>query len=449
MSVTDLLRQSPDREEFQDDKNVKKRYRYWRLRIFYSMYIGYAFYYFTRKSFTFAMPAMIEQLGFTKADLGILGSILSITYGASKFLSGVVSDKSNPRFFMAIGLIMTGVVNIFFGFSSTLLFFSLFWGLNGFFQGWGWPPCARLLTHWYAQSERGRWWGVWNTSHNVGGAIIPLLAAFAASRFGWQWAMFAPGIICIGVGFFLMNRLRDTPASLGLPPIEKYKSETAKTETDEVPEDEEKLSAKQILFDYVLKNKYIWLLALSYFFVYVIRTGINDWTQLFLFETKGLRAFAAAGVVCTFEIGGFFGSLAAGWLSDKLFRGRRGPINILFCFGALFAIAGIWFAPQNTRFVGSILMFMMGFFIFGPQMLIGVAAAELSHKNAAGTATGFIGWIAYVGAACAGYPLGKVAHEWGWSGFFIILAACAIISFCLLIPLWSIKTHPKLAGTTK
>ncbi len=177
MGVFNFLRPAPYLEEIQDEALVKKNYRYWRLRTFFAMYVGYAFYYFTRKSFTFAMPAMQDDLGMDKFQLGLIGSILSLTYGASKFLSGIVGDKSNPRYFMSIGLILTGVFNLLFGASSTWLWFAIFWGLNGWFQGWGWPGCAKLMTHWYSQSERGRWWSVWNTSHNIGGALIPLLAA--------------------------------------------------------------------------------------------------------------------------------------------------------------------------------------------------------------------------------------------------------------------------------
>lgn len=181
MSVLDFLRPAPYVEEIQDEDLVKKKYKYWRLRTFYAMYAGYALYYLTRKSLTFALPVLQNDLGFDKFELGLLGTILSLTYGASKFLSGILGDKSNPRYFMSIGLILTGVFNILFGFSSVWWAFALFWGLNGWFQGWGWPGCAKLLTHWYSHSERGRWWAVWNTSHNLGGALIPLLVAKARS----------------------------------------------------------------------------------------------------------------------------------------------------------------------------------------------------------------------------------------------------------------------------
>jgi len=439
MSVLDIFKPPPHTKEIKDPQVVKKKYTYWRIRTFYSMYIGYAFFYFSRKSFTFAMPALIKELGFDKSQLGMLSSILALTYGASKFFSGIMSDRSNPRYFMAIGLILTGIFNLFFGFSSSLMLFAILWGLNGWFQGWGWPPCAKLLTHWYSQSERGTWWSIWNTSHNVGGAVIPIIAAYLAQTFGWRYAMFGPGIVCIFVGIFLINRLRDTPRTLGLPTIEKYKNDYPSAKHDKP---RYQLSTKEILFKYVLKNKFIWILTISYFFVYVIRQAVNDWTQLFLVESKGYSYLVAGSCVFWFEIGGFFGSLVAGWGSDFLFKGRRGPINIIFTTAVLLVVYLMWKIPTNKIFIDSLFVFLIGFFIFGPQMLIGVAAAELSHKKAAGTATGFIGWFAYIGAAMTGGPMGAIIKKHGWEGYFVILILSAIIALVGLLPLWKVKANP-------
>ena len=112
-------------------------------------------------------------------------------------------------------------------------------------------------------------------------------------------------------------------------------------------------------------------------------------------------------------------------------------------FLVIFAVAALWFSPQGMMVLDFALMFVIGFLIFGPQMLIGMAAAELSHKKAAGSATGFIGWIGYLGAAMAGYPLGKMTQTWGWGNFFFVLGVCGAASVLLLLPLWSIKTNPK------
>ncbi|WP_284441822.1 MFS transporter [Chlamydia gallinacea] len=431
-------------KEIDDPELVKKKYKYWRMRIFYSMFVGYIFYYFTRKSFTFAMPTLMADLGFDKAQLGIIGSTLYITYGISKFVSGVMSDQSNPRYFMALGLIITGLTNIFFGMSSSIFLLALWWGLNGWFQGWGWPPCARLLTHWYSKSERGTWWSVWSTSHNVGGALIPILTGFAIDCCGWRGAMLIPGFLCIGMGFILINRLRDTPQSLGLPTIERYKQEQESQKHKETTADileeemEKELSTREILFSYVLTNKWIWLLSIASFFIYVVRMAVNDWSALFLIETKHYVAVTANFCVSLFEIGGLFGMLIAGWLSDKISKGERGPMNVIFSLGLLFSILLMWYnRDQNLWWLDGIFLFIIGFFLFGPQMMIGLAAAELSHKKAAGTASGFTGWFAYFGAAFAGYPLGKIAQDWGWQGFFLALLSCALISLVLFLPTWS------------
>lgn len=401
------------------------------------MYVGYALYYFTRKSFMAAMPSMQVELGLDKVQLGLMGTILSLTYGASKFLSGILGDRSNPRYFMSIGLILTGIFNVLFGVSSIWWAFALFWGLNGWFQGWGWPGCAKLLTHWYSQSERGRWWSAWNTSHNVGGALIPLLAAACAEYFGWRSAMLIPGAICIAGGFLVMYILRDTPQSLGLPPIEVYRGEEKPK-----PKPEGVLSSKELFFTYVFQNKFIWVLAFAYFFVYLVRTAVNDWSILYLVEVKGYEPKAAGLGVFLFEIGGGIGGIAAGWASDILFRGMRNPINALFSLAVSFVVFGAMALVSSVYFLDLSLLFAYGFFIFGPQMLIGVAAAELSHKNAAATATGFIGCFAYLGAAAAGAPLGAIIKNWGWSSFHLSLIGCSICATLLLLPLWSVRPEP-------
>ncbi|NGX32680.1 MAG: hypothetical protein K1060chlam4_00730, partial [Candidatus Anoxychlamydiales bacterium] len=270
---------------------------------------------------------------------------------------------------------------------------------------------------------------------------IPIFATALTQSFGWRYALFVPGVVCIFAGVFLINRLRDTPRSLGLPTIEKYKKDYPSKKHEK---SRYQLSTKEILVKYVLKNKYIWILTVPSFFIYVIRQAINDWTLVYLVETKGYSYIVAGTCVFWFEIGGFVGSLAAGWSSDFIFKGKRGPVNILFTLGVLISLYFMWKTPGGVVFVQSILVFFIGFFIFGPQMLIGMAAAELSHKKAVGTATGFLGWFAYIGAAMAGGPLGIMIKKLGWEGFFLILTVCSILALLFFLPLWRVKTNPLL-----
>lgn len=442
--LSKIFTAAPMAEPIQDPELIKKEYKHWRFRIFYSMFIGYAFYYFTRKSLVFAMPTLIQDFGFTKSQLGLLASVFALTYGLSKFVSGMIGDRSNPRYLMPFGLMITGLLNIFFGLSSSLVLFAIFWGLNGWFQGFGWPPCARLLTHWYSQNERGSWWSCWNVSHNVGGFLVPLFIGLCVQWVGWRYAMDLTGLICILVSLLLINRLRDTPQSLGLPSIEKFRDDYsgngAKATDDGMP-------LKKMIWEYVIKNKYIWMLAFAYFFVYVVRTGINDWVSLFLQETRKYSALVANGCVSAFEAGGFLGNLAAGWSSDKIFNGKRGPVNVIFSIGVVGALSLFWLSP-GILFIDYGCMFLLGFFIFGPQMLIGMAATELSHKKVAATASGFAGWFAYIGAASAGFPLAKISQDYGWEGFFFTIMTCCVVATLLLLPLWSVRSksmEPRLA----
>ncbi len=438
--ILNLLQPAHHLPEITDRAVVDKKYKYWRMRTFYSMYVGYLFYYFTRKSFTFVTPIMISDLGMSYSDIGILATILSLAYGISKFASGVISDRSNPRYFMAVGLILTGIANILFGLSSSLFLFAVFWGLNGWFQGWGWPACTKQLTHWFGKTERGTWWSACTTSHSVGGFLIAIVAAKFAESYGWRFGLFVPGVTCIFTGFWLMNRLRDVPQSLGLPTIESYRDEplTAKESSDEI------LPIKQILFEHVLCNKYVWLLAVSYFFIYLVRMAVNDWGVLYLTGVKHYSTVAAASCVGCFEIGGFAGILLSGWGSDYLFKGKRIPSLVLTSLLLLAcSIAGLWYISADAVVSTAVLFAIMGFLIFGPQMLVGLAAAEFVSKKAASTSNGFVGCLGALGAAVAGYPLSRITEIWGWYEFMLILIVSSVLAALALFPVWAFKTeHP-------
>lgn len=426
---------------------IDQKYRYWRIRTMYGMYIGYAAFYLTRKSLTYATPELMTSVGLSAQQIGWLGTITYLTYGLSKFVSGAISDRTNPRYFMSIGLLVTAIANFGFGLSTNFLWMSLFWALNGFFQGWGWPACSRFLTHWYAQKERGSWWGIWNTSHNLGGAIAPLVAigcttyiARFSSLASWRIMMLVPAFVATLVTIFIFNRLRDVPESLGLPSIEEYKNEASQEEVAASVKEFRQHSVVENVIKHVLTNPYIWLLAFSSVTVYVVRTAFNDWGTLF-FNQHGLTSNQAKTCLTFFEMGGFIGSLVVGWVSDYFFDGMRGQVNVLFCLGMLLASAVlVYLGGSSYPFVSAALLSAaIGFFVFGPQMMIGVAAAELSHREAAGASTGFIGLFSYLGAALAGFPVGFVIDRWGWQGFNLILVISSVVSMLLLLPLIYVK----------
>lgn len=270
-------------------------YRKMRRQVFLGIFIGYAGYYLLRKNFSIAMP-YLSEMGFTKAELGFALSAISIAYGISKFVMGTVSDRSNARTFLTLGLLLTAIVNLLMGFipaltsSVTMMFLMLF--LNGWFQGMGWPPSGRVLVHWFSVSERGSKTAIWNVAHNLGGGLmapIALLGIYLTGTLsfgylkGFEGAFIYPALLAIIIALIAYLLVRDTPQSVGLPPIEAYRDDypTHQKETFET-----ELTTKEILFKYVLNNKWVWIIAVANIFVYFVRYGVLDWAPLYLSEVK-------------------------------------------------------------------------------------------------------------------------------------------------------------------
>ena len=194
------------------------------------------------------------------------------------------------------------------------------------------------------------------------------------------------------------------------------------------------------------------MLTVSYFFVYIIRGAISDWAQFFLEEVKNYPRPIACTCSTWFELGGVFGGLFSGWMSDRIFKGKRIPVTVIFSSLVTLSLIAVWFSPSlishptiSSYAIASVIGFplfgVIGFFIFGPQMLIGMAAAELSSKKAAGSATGFVGLFAYLGAAMAGFPTGWLIGKFGWEAFFIGMVFCGILSVLVLLPIWKARAR--------
>lgn len=289
--------------------SINKTYDFWRKNLMLSMIIGYATFYLTRKSVNFVMPVMQTELHLDKGDIGWIASLFYLTYGLSKFLSGIFHDQYGYRWFMGAGLVMTGVMNIIFAYCLSFPALLLVWALNGFFQGWGWPPCARLLTHWYSRNERGFWWGLWNISINLGGMSIPLLTAWLATHFSWQIALVIPGLIGIVMGLWLCMQLKGTPAEEGLPTVGVWRRDIFELRQEQVSPPTPMLT---ILKESILFNRMIWLLGFSYILIYLIRMAINDWGNIWLSETHGANLLSANAILSLFEMGGLLGALCSG-----------------------------------------------------------------------------------------------------------------------------------------
>lgn len=417
-----------------DASRTDAEYRKLRWQVFAGVFIGYAAYYLIRKNFSLAIPYLIDEYGYAKADLGIVGVALSLAYGLSKFIMGNVSDRSNPKYFITLGLLGSACMSLLFGLVPGVLasipFMVVLGALNGWFQGMGYPPGAKTMTNWFSKSERGGWWSWWNISHNLGGGLIGPLALLGLAIFGtWQSLFYLPALIAIVLAFIIFFLMHDTPESEGLPPVDEWKGETV----IEKVESAHTLSSMDIFRKYIVRNKFLWAIAIANVFVYFIRYGIIDWAPTYLKEVKHFTVDKQSWAYFLYEYAGIFGMLASGYLSDRVFKGHRAPPMLFFLIGVLIAILVYWKNPAGNPLVDNICLVAIGFLIYGPVMMIGLQAADLAPRVATGTATGLTGLFGYLlGSASAGWVMGKLVDLYGWDGGFYALIAACVLGFIFI-----------------
>ncbi|MES2591626.1 MAG: glycerol-3-phosphate transporter [Bacteroidota bacterium] len=432
-----ILKPPPHKDLLPKEK-IDPAYKRLRLQVFLGIFIGYAGYYLVRKNFSLVMPDLIAQ-GYSKGQLGIIASAVSISYGISKFVMGGISDRSNARVFLSLGLILSAVTVLCFGTipvltsSVTIMFIVMF--INGWFQGMGWPPSGRVMVHWFSTKERGTKMSIWNVAHNVGGGLIGPLAVMGVAIFAdWQSKLYFPALIAILIAFIAYLLIRDTPQSCGLPNIEAYKNDYPK---DYEQSHEREFSAREIFFTHVFKNKLLWLIAVSNAMIYLVRYGVLDWAPTYLEEAKGFSIKESGWAYFAYEWAGIPGTLLCGWISDKVFSGRRAPAIVIYMLLVMVAIVVYWQNPKGNILVDNIALIAIGFLIYGPVMLIGVQALDLVPKKAAGTAAGLTGLFGYLGGALfANIAIGFLVDEWGWDAAFILMIAACLISIIVTLFTW-------------
>ncbi|MCF6794409.1 MFS transporter [Corynebacterium pseudokroppenstedtii] len=418
---------------------IAHKYPRLRLQVFMGIFIGYAGFYLVRNNIS-PVAALIKNDGILDTvAIGIIANAVYISYGLSKFMMATLSDRANARLFMPLGLALSGITNILLGtipaLHATVAIFTLVMFINGWFQGMGWPPSGRALVHWFSTTERGWKTAIWNCAHNVGGAGVGISIAWALSITGnqWQSAFWLPGIISLIVALIAFLLIRDTPESEGLPPIEEYRNDPAKTEAIDDSEIANQ-STFTIIWRHILTNRVMVLLALANIFIYVLRYGILSWTPVYLHDIHGASLNGSIAGFSTFEIAGIIGTLICGWVTDKIFRGYRTSTGILFLGAVALCTLAYWLVPHNSPlWIPLLLVSLIGGLIYGPVMLIGLQAIDLAPRNIAGTAAGFTGLMGYVvGATLASTGIGFIIKHWGWNVTFIFLLVCAFIAIALI-----------------
>lgn len=475
-----------------------KRFKYWQIRTIIVTMVGYAIFYFVRKNFSFAIPGLSAEYGITKTSFGIIMTLVTVVYGISRFLNGLIADRVNARYHMSIGLLLCAVANFAFGWGADLsalitgntsgpmfvntmvLIFGIILIVNNLIQGSGFPPVARLLTHWIPPNELATKMSIWNTSHSIGAALVAILAGYimgtlgtnlsanpeivtsiannlhvdvnnaekmksvieSASHYGaWKWCFYIPATIALAGAIGLFITLRDTPSSVGLPELHQINKKGKESSAE----------FKAFISKYVYRNKWIWILGVANFFVYIVRFAVLDWGPTFLKEAHGMTLSNAGWTVAVFEIFGILGMLASGWATDRFFAGKAHRTSLYCMVGvAIFMTIFLYLPHDSPQWIMIFVLGMAGFFIYGPQALIGIAAANQATNRAAATANGLTGLFGYASGLVSGIGVGYMVDTLtlslgnstrAWDYVFMMMIGMAIICVFVFALMWSAKAH--------
>jgi sugar phosphate permease len=431
-----------------DPAQIDRRYRYWRFRILSASLVGYAIFYFVRTNTAVAIPWMEADLHYTHEQLGMVASVGGVAYGVSKFINGFVGDRANPRFFMPIGLVLCAAMNVLFGMSSALNALIAFWFLNNWAQGMGFPPCARNMGYWFSPKERGTTFGIWHIGHTAGAALTSILTGLIIKWTGnWRLCFFVPAGIAVAGAVMLLIRLRDTPGSLGLPPVEVYKGEESPrelaAETD-VAEPYWRMAVRNVLL-----NPFLWVISVANLLVYILRMATATWGPTYLEQWKHITPFTSSVLHAGNEFSGMLGALLAGFVADRYFRGRAGRVCVI-AMGAMAVVVSLfWVTPPSRPWVLAMLYLSMGFMVYVPQMLIAAMAMNLATKRAAAAAVGLTGIVGYLSVIVSGWGIGAIADRHDWDAAFKLMIGCAVATAALMAATWNVGAHPQLAKTAE
>ena len=415
-----------------DPATLQASYERWRWRVLFWSILGYAIFYFVRSNLPIAMPEIEKTLGISKSQLGLFLTLNGVLYGISKLANGFFGDRCNARSFMVVGLLGSAALNLIFGFSSTVAVFGVVWMLNGWFQDMGFPPCARLLTHWFPPKQLATKMSIWNTSHCIG-AIGILILCGQLVAINWRLCFWVPAAIAAICACLLWLFLPDTPPSVGLPEVPGTQNSAAAAASGS--------DFKAFLLDPIFRNKYIWLFSLANFFVYTLRYSFYDWGTTLLTQTRHVSIGNAVWLFVGFELAGLFGALVAGWLTDRFFGGRVVQACVAFMVLAGISILLFWKVAGDSRLLNLLLLCATGFFIYGPQCLVGIAVANLATKRAAATAVGLTGLFGYFSKILSGVGLGTLVHYHGWDAGFASLVGIAALGTLVFALAWPAKAH--------
>ncbi len=468
--------------------------------VMWVLWLTYGSFYFCRTNISAAIPGIQDEFGFTFTETGLILGALKLAYGIGQLVNGQLAERISARKLLTIGMLMSAALNVVFGMGTAIYFLIFIWACNGYFQALGWTPCMRVAANWFPVEKRGRAVGIIGTGYQVTAAITFVLAGYSVEWFGWRGAFYVPAVLFALCCLHMLLFMRESPSDGCARPTPEEKKTGLKSNTVlllsllvvgtavatiafSVPmliqyigglvENYgwgliagyiltilltvlviggyflKKFSKKgNIAYNiwHTLTNPWLWFLAVSLGLLNACRYGFLDWGLVHLIETQGGSIGKAALKYAILPLGGIAGALLSGWITDKWFGGRAAPVIVilLLALGGLTVIYSKAVVPGGGIVIPMVLLVMIGFCIYGPQvLLVGTAPMDFARGGTAAAAVGFVNFMGYMGAFSGDSVTGYIVDTQGWEMGLRFWAGCAIGAAIISAFLWNRRSGEK------
>lgn len=369
-----------------------------------------------------------EEFGWDIADISSAMAVRLVLFGLLGPFAAAFMNHFGVRQVVstALALIMSGIVASFF--MTQVWQLLLLWGLV---IGVGTGMTALVLgatvaARWFAK-RRGLVVGLMTASSATGQLVfLPVLAALTEA-YGWRTAL-TLAVVVIAVAMLLVLLLmREHPADLGLPAY----GETAVAHS---PKQDHSLRATLLAPLVTLKsvsgNAVFWVLFGTFFVCGLSTNGLIQTHWISICGDFGMAAVTAAGTLAVIGIFDFFGTVLAGWLSDRYdnrfllfwFYGLRGLSLLYLSFSGFSAVELSVFAVfYGLDWVATV----------PPTVKL---AADNFGREKAGLVFGWVFAGHQLGAATAAFGAGYLKSDYDTympalqiAGLMCILAALSVL----------------------
>ncbi|MCJ2103056.1 MFS transporter [Methylobacterium sp. E-046] len=390
----------------------------------------YFFFYTGRQTFGFAIPGIQAEFGVTKETLGWVSACLLWAYAIGQAINGNLGDKFGGRRVMSAGAILSCAMNWATSFSTGIFTLGAFWGVNGYFQAMGWAPGSSLLSNWWGRHERGKVFGCYTFAAGMASVLsyVTSLIIVQQLHLDWRWIFRIPVLLLLvgGITFYLVVRERPEDMGFSSPHDDAVDESVAPVADDETSFER---------YKGVLKNWRLLIGGLAIGFQNAARYGLLVWVPVHFLGANWAKASAQTAVIdpkwisVALPVGMAFGAATNGWISDKIFGSKRYLAIVLYMACATVMSLCMYKIPTSEVYLGLAVLFLCGFFVYGPQSSFWALCPDLVGHKRAGTAIGVMNFFAYLFAGL-GEPLigGFMDTHNDTSLVFLIVAAASAAS---------------------